>query len=925
MSEIENANRESLLELVWAKSNAGGQPHSLPGHLMDAVAVAELIWDQFMAPGFRRRIDDCCDGRGRDVFRLACGWHDVGKASPAFQSIRCDLAADLCKRADLPDLQRLSKADRDVSHGNAGRVIIQDYLLSTGANQWSWLAVMLEGHHGYFRSYSQVGRSPSRTALGRGNWALLQQGICSWVEEEIGFRIAEVNGDVPSRSLQLQLAGFVVMADWIASCDLFPGLGLGHTVSLSAARQRAMTAWAALGLRGGWDPAVLPQDFAEQFGLKPRQFQDSVINLAQSMENPGLMVVEAPMGEGKTEAALAAISILAKRFGCDGWAFAMPTQGTTDAMYERCRAWAESIDPSFPIALVHGKAMMNEEWRRRLDEARQKPKVCGVYDEYDMPDDYGTVSVEKAPVSVVVPADWLLYRHRPMLSSGVMMTVDHLLYAGTKTKFVMLRHAGLAGKVVVIDEVHSYDIFMETFLDEVLKWLGQAGVPVILMSATLTPDQRDRLMRSYAPGVEELPSTSRVGYPLTTFIEATGSKVQQVVASTWRPDQAVAVEVLGDASKDVDAISRRILADMADGGCALAIMNTVTRAQELARSLRAVGQAVLLIHGRLTVRERADRTARAVDLLGKDKTRDSGRPHSLVIVATQIAEQSFDVDADILYTDIAPMDLLLQRIGRLHRHDRPLADRPVTMRRPRVIVTGVSIGESGCVYPQAFGQIQPRNKPTNEGRRGVYHPWALLRTAAALRQATCWQIPGDVPALVEQAYAQSCPWVPNEWQSQEEIAAEDRLASELERQVRARSFGLSQGSYSSSDLQDLHNMATKSGDESIIVRDGEPTLEVCLVVQRGDSFETLSGRPLGPTGERTADDPVITREVLGDSVRVWETGGFCGLAPLPGWGGMLRRQRALVLKPDLSVDLKDCRVSYDKEYGLSIEWKRLGQ
>jgi len=492
------AQPEPRLELVWAKSDAAGSPHSLPGHLMDTVAVAELIWDGFMAPAFRAKVHACANGRGRDLFRLMCGWHDVGKASPPFESKDLKLAAGLERELGPGSLGGLSALDKEWHHTHAGRAILEDYL--PDGSVWSWVPVLIEGHHGVFATFPA---GVSFDARGGDAWIALQRRLCAWVEDQVGLHLADLEGTPPSRATQLALAGFVVMADWIASCDQLPGLGTA-AADLSHARRRARKAWDAFALRGGWALTGEAVPFIDRFGFEPRPLQQAVIDAAEAMERPGLMLVEAPMGEGKTEAALAAVEIMARRFGCDGFVFAMPTQGTTDAMYTRCEEWAHRVDPTFPLALVHGKAALNDDWSKRLDDAKTLPDVVGIWDDYfGMADPYSSAE-DASPRATApllrasgIPSSWLLLRHRALLSPGVVMTVDHLLYAGTNTKFVMLRHAGLSGKVVVIDEVHSYDVFMESFLDTVLRWLGEAGVPVILMSATLPPEQRTRLLDAY--------------------------------------------------------------------------------------------------------------------------------------------------------------------------------------------------------------------------------------------------------------------------------------------------------------------------------------------------------------------------------------------------------------------------------------------
>lgn len=840
-----------------------------------------------MAGITKRRIDELVGGQGRALFVLLCALHDVGKATPAFQSKAAELVAAIIQLG-LPLPGAAAKANWHHSH--AGRAMLEDYFGARDLSGLGWLAVLVEGHHGRF-----VSRPFSVLGHGGAAWGQVQQGLIDAVQELLGLRLEDFACAQPSRALQLELSGFMVMADWIASCDLFPGLGLGTSGDVDLARRRATAAWESLGFCGQWAPRPLTNpevDFPARFGMNPRPFQAAAIRAARQVNAPGLLVVEAPMGEGKTELALALAEDVAARWGCNGILFAMPTQGTTDAMYARCCEWARKSDSGLRISLVHGKAMLNEEWREALESRT-------VRDVYGMDDEYGTQSP-------AAERDWMLGRHRALLSFGVICTVDHLLYAGTRTKFVMLRHAGLAGKVVVIDEVHSYDCFTATFLHEVLRWLGAAGVPVILMSATLPPEQRRALESAYA-GVPAPVAGVVDAYPAATWSMSGRCEVGVVEAGPWRGDLAVAVDVLGEAGLEVDAVAQAVMDDLSDGGCGLVILNTVARAQSLARLLRASGlDEVELIHGRLTVAQRAERTARAIDLLGAHRTRETGRPVRYVVVATQIAEQSFDVDADVLYTDLAPMDLLLQRIGRLHRHLRPASDRRERFRAPRAVITGMEHGSDAVSFPQAFG---------------IYDPWLLLRTAAVVGAGATWLVPGDVPALVARVYDQSDAIT--SWPAEAEALAVSESSS-ARRRSYASSYLLGGAGYQgAADLAGLHQAAAAAADEHVVVRDGEPTLEVCLVVRAGEQYQTLGGRPIGPTGERCTD-LAVAREVLGDAVRVRDVPVFRDLPPLPGWSGSraLATQRALELDPNLSGEADGIEVTYDPEYGLCIEWRR---
>jgi CRISPR-associated endonuclease/helicase Cas3 len=207
---------------------------------------------------------------------------------------------------------------------------------------------------------------------------------------------------------------------------------------------------------------------------------------AARMPRPGLMIIEAPMGEGKTKAALLAAEILAARFGMDGVFVGMPTQATCDPMFSIVRRWLAGLDTTLAdqVALLHGKRRFNSEWQQLLTGNDNPDSVYrsvgedefGLADPY-LADDCDACSTGRPQRSA--PAEWFLGSKRGLLAPFAVGTIDQLLIAATRTKHVMLRMAGLAGKVVVLDEVHAADIYMSQFLEEGLRWLAQAGVPVV--------------------------------------------------------------------------------------------------------------------------------------------------------------------------------------------------------------------------------------------------------------------------------------------------------------------------------------------------------------------------------------------------------------------------------------------------------------
>ncbi|MGA5823145.1 CRISPR-associated helicase Cas3' [Kitasatospora sp. NPDC094028] len=943
------------LGALWGKSagKAGGTVNLLLSHMLDTAAVAEVIWDRYLPQVTRWQLDAVAGGpgRGRRLFSWLCGIHDLGKATPAFQ--RLDAAGEAAVRGVGLSWDKYTVNGATWRHDKAGGRLLRVLLERTGwaQEQVDWVWPLVAGHHGLFPTVGQLAPKKEDLQGKSRSWKAAQSALVEVFSRELGYEggspLAEVEpASVPSRAVQLQLSGFVVMADWIASDEThFKGEPDLARVTMPRARQRATAAWSGLGLRGGWGRLAVPgpEVFQDRFGHGPRPSQELVLDVVRRMGGPGLVIVEAPMGEGKTKTALVAAEVLAARFGADGVFLGMPTQATADPMFTQLRAWLGKIDTvedglDGQVALLHGKRMFNKEWRGLLEgtgewgqDADDRYSSVGV-DEFGMPADCfdGCEGGERR-----APAEWFLGRRRGLLSPFAVGTIDQLLFAATRTKHVMLRMAGLVGKVVILDEVHAADVYMSQFLLEGLWWLGQAGVPVVLLSATLPPEQRRRLAAAYLAGTRSAEASETLdvpepdGYPSVTAVwSGQDGRTESLVKSTdsWREDLTVRVEALGepparsgtlpdgtDGRPDtvvVDYLRERLV----DGGCVLVIRNTVDRAQSTFDALhKEFGSDVRLLHGRLHAGHRADRTQEVLKLLGPP-TAGTARPHRLIVVATQLAEQSFDVDADLLITDLAPMDLLLQRIGRLHRHDG--VERPRLLSQPVVAVTGIHLADRSA--PQIL-----------RASERIYGRYLLLRTAAEVERAAraadgVWSIPGQVPNLVADVYGPG-PVVPAEWAEAETEARNEWEERQAERRAKAAQYVLTRaGEHAAPTLEGLHfgaHSRLAEGGFEALVRDGDRSLEVVLVHRIGeDGFHAVTGRRLGPNGEVTAE---LLDDVLSGTVRLpakLTAAAEDALGPLAGWRDhpWLRYSPALELDENGEAVLGDFRLRYDDLLGLMV-------
>ena len=610
------------------------------------------------------------------------------------------------------------------------------------------------------------------------------------------------------------------------------------------------------------------------------------------MSLPGMLIVQETTGSGKTEAALMAAEIMAARTGRSGVLFALPTQATTDAMLSRELDWLGKIESSyradgaastFAIQLQHGRARLNKEagsLRKRgyeirdrllgsLGEAQEDPEKHRSSRPYDIGRDEDNLQTAKQHHESVKNDDraqrdlaimtWFTGRKKSMLSDFVVTTVDHVLFSSMRAPHLALRHLGLSRKIVIVDEVHSYSTYMNNYLERALTWLASYGVPVILLPATLSEARCASFVDAYRRGLRLMtgekvpkkpsPNVASMPFPSLAGVGRDGMDVTPVEA-TGRSSR-VRIERL---AKD-DSLTALLGNALVNGGCALVVRNTVRRAQETYEQLReAFGEDVSLNHARFTI---SDRLARDADLLRRfgSPRRRPERPHRAIVVATQVVEQSLDVDFDLLVTDLAPIDLILQRMGRLHRHQRT---RPKALSDPMCYVDWL---------PSASNP-DPRVEP---GSETIYGEHDMLLTAAALNRVLADDalvtVPDDVRDLVEAVYGAGSE-APAPWAEALERARGKAHKKQIDSTKASRSFLLNEPAMrgkTASLVGWLETIADDSEEGKAQVRDGEDSLEVILLGRRDEGgqeeLRTLSTAP-GASSSVIPVDRVPDRNVV---------------------------------------------------------------
>lgn len=886
---------------LWGKTDRDAGEEWLPlyVHMSDSALVAEKIWDEWLPEGTREIIASNFNGDAtlaKRVTVLLAGIHDLGKATPVFQSKSITYApnADNNSMAWIPEQVGLTVGHFDnpnnPTHPMAGEFLLERYLIDIG---WSKniarsYASVVGSHHGKPPDERKLGEleksediMPKRLGIFDEQWMQVHRELIEYVAD-----IAEVDTQTFARLGMIQLSpqtgvlltAITIMADWIASNSedsLFPLIGVRaddddcrtEILSRSGLRARAERGWGMVDLPSAWRPELLPdlnsdqkadaffeQRFQLPDGAHPRPVQETMIELCGMVKEPGIVVLEAPMGEGKTEAALAAAEILGQRTGRGGVCVALPTMATTDAMFGRVLSWLDSLpqqggQTEKSLWLAHGKAQLNDDFRNLIRTSRFH--LSSVEDE-----SCGYSGLEGRISAETIVSEWLWGSKKGVLANFLVCTIDQVLMSALRVKHVMLRQLALANKVVVIDECHAYDPYMQEYLKRALEWLGGFHTPVVLLSATLPDSIRSEYIAAYQYGRygQKPLSTRQVGrgrhrktiqltesapidesYPLITYTD--GNVIKKIGVPPSGRSTDVLFETIDDDAESVVAMLERILVK---GGCAGVVCNTVNRAQELYGRVRERfgSDEVMLTHSRFIDSDRMANEERLRSLLGPQATLANGkRPVRMVVIGTQVLEQSLDIDFDVMISDVAPVDLIMQRVGRLHRHARGenQSARPEGLRTATCYIRGIEEwSEAGPEFSVQFSRIYP-----DAYLMEALSVLGLKDVGARVME----HLPADIARTVRTAYRPDAAGIclPDEWSAKYEDACIKRNNRIVESRKKAN------GRYLMTSLEYMRKnertLAGFFGDEMKVkgsgrraeekarcaVRDTQETIEVMLL------------------------------------------------------------------------------------------------
>jgi len=711
--------------------------------------------------------------------------HDIGKVSPGFQKKIFD--AEL--KTNCPDLQKMPLCNFSTNHAEISEAALVSWANENraGIRHWSRWAQVLGAHHG---SRDREPESDNVAPYGGSAWMKERRRLIQRLTEKFG----PLPNNPPQGEQMALLGGLICVSDWIGSDErFFPPTPTGNHFNLEERTVEALDSirWETPQVKKGLS-------FHDIFGANifPYPVQSKLHQIA---DGPGLYILEAPMGYGKTEAALwAAYKLLQQRMH-SGIYFALPTQSTSNKIHERLDKFLQAVIVDKSNArLIHANA-----WLKEFE--------------------YG--GEELAP-----GGSWFHPLKRALLSPFGVGTIDQALLSVLQVRHNFVRTFGLAGKIVILDEVHSYDVYTGALLDRLVERLRALNCTVIILSATLTRERRSTFLSSNETSAGE-------AYPLITA--STKGQSSKSIGAEPPESQTISVSLRSESYLRIalEAVKRATR-----GENIIWISNTVDESQQVFRTLKAQVRhdafPVGLLHARFPVWRRNYLEQKWFEMLGHRRHRPSG----CILAATQVVEQSVDIDADFMITQLAPTDMMLQRIGRLWRHHRQ---------------------DRACKEPEVWILTQDLHRATDRrslfemlGKsRFVYAPYVLWRSYDVWRKNRRIAIPDKIRFLLEETYRtddDDCPyWV-------------KELSDELERKKEElRDYAIAMTSEGLPPLSDNEYAPTRY--------DSHPLLQVLLVKEMdsdGKSGSFLLSNDARVTLSKTCRDPETARMLHLNLVRI---------------------------------------------------------
>jgi len=667
--------------------------HPTVFHMIDVAYVAKAIWDkfsqlekEFLAKNLNLTVEEA------EIF-IPCfnALHDIGKITPAFVNrLRID---GYNKKLEK---EGYSTTDYEKPFHNESTYHILKRICPESERLWIYHG----GHHGFFL-ISQNTVKPRRRSerkllddgIGNEKWQRQQKEIYNTIVEKFGAEEVMAKAKFSSESIAHLFMGIMSSADWLASDpNNFPYTCTVEDVSVDLDayyKESESRAKSVVEKSFGEYNEFVEKSFEELFKrFSPNSSQKIIIDNMQDIKEPSLIMLRDSTGNGKTEAMLYAANKLASVCGHRSIKYLMPTQATSDSMWSRFGDFVNNFAPNdvMDLQLVHSGS-----------------RFSNVHLDDDIQDK-------------LLTSNFMRRTKCRLMSQYTIGTIDQALLGFISVRYFYMRIFALFNSVIIIDEVHSYDIFTSHIVRSLLRHAKELRCSVIMSTATLSTKLCDELIEAY--------SGSKCSSPYPGAIIVSENYRKSFALPSLR-ERRIKTEVLYEP--DVVNVVKNTWTRLGKDGKGCLICNTVAHSVDAYNIAKKLGYNVILIHGKFSRKIKSRLIQKITELFGKDS-----KQQKILCIGTQIIEQSLDIDFDYMATYLCPIDFLLQRIGRLHRHFRI---RPIGLKEPTVTVY--------LAKDPAIGEFADT---------AIYRKHFLEKTLVILNNINNIDLPSDVQKHVDEVY-----------------------------------------------------------------------------------------------------------------------------------------------------------------------------
>lgn len=832
--------QENILieEKLWAKLNP---KKSLIDHMLETGIVAGCLMNGIFRPLVNKLVEltGIDEAILKSQITFICAMHDIGKAHPVFQG-RDTETNEMLRGYEL-NQEAMSTMFRHEEY--AEKMIKQTDLFGFDADTRSKIMIrqIISLHHQKEKERKKEDFVEIKPKTAE-RWGNMQKYIYNYIKEifpceKIEFPDAVFKNQKTKFAVENGILGILITSDWIASNnDVMDNKTIRDFSDINEyikeKKEIVKLFLFSQGLAYSSFPNVRSFDSIFHFG-DGRPVQHDVAKLVQN-NNIKLMLIESGCGSGKTEAALYAASVLGNKNGLSGIYMGLPTGTSAEAIQGRVDDFLSELHMR-KTKLYTSKSML-------LRENNTEPS-------------------------------WTDVSRQRLLTPSAVGTVDQVMTAARLVRFESVRMAGLSSKVLIIDEIHAYDAYMITVIERLLQICNALGIPVILLSATLPVSTKRKLFSTI---INETDIDVHSGYPLISYV-TTDNEFYECQSESYEPDKNIECESL-PILNDYESIAERAVRNVKYGGCECVIMNTVADAINVYDSIKKIADDnynLILYHARMPEKTKDEKIKKILKWCGKNR---SERPERAIIVGTQVLEQSIDINVDYMITAICPVDLLLQRIGRYHRH-----------------------GDAGTIreHMDVKNVVQVLIPDTDDnaeygGTGHVYKPCYLDATRQVIVERPVLQIPSCTPEIINRVYESA----------DIKTMTEDRIKN-------AKSDA---GNINIENGFELYEKCVlgKLSDRYINVREsGEPTVQIAILDE--DEMKAAKGKFKGMDGNDEFDAIELFKRCV-VTVPLHYLNGFDG----EEYGVGIFRDVKIFNSNDATNSDGDKQINIDNEYGFSI-------